>query len=371
VEIDKFCQRVLKKHWPEVPIVEDVNEVERIVAYAKHSNGSELQRLRELPKEYTQPANNNLRIDLITGGVPCQPSSYAGKRKGTEDDRWLWPAAIKVVDRIQPRWVLFENPTGFLTLNKGVEYEAVLAHLEAQGYWVESFIIPASATGAPHRRDRVWIVARHSKCDGRQSNSGTLGGRNRLLKNGEYETNSENGQRFRNEATRADSHAPDSNGLRPEGQCRGWEEGVAECDYGDAPDSSEPGLQELEHGPTSRQTLEPETGAGLDNRPERQDSHAPDSCCNRLESRASGNLDNHSNEPAQYYRGQGQTTQWEHHSGWESEHWYEAATRLCRVPNGVSRGVDRVNRLKALGNSVCVPVVAEILRAIKQAEEGE
>ena len=102
------------------------------------------------------------RIDILTAGFPCQPASVAGKRRGTEDDRWLWPESIRIIGVAQPTWIILENVRGLLTLEDGVVFESCLSDLEAAGYEVQTFVIPACAVNAPHRRDRVWIVG-HSK----------------------------------------------------------------------------------------------------------------------------------------------------------------------------------------------------------------
>ena len=133
VEIDDFCQKVLTKHWPDVPKYKDVKEVGR---------------------------DNLETVDLIAGGFPCQPASVAGKRKGTEDDRWLWPEMLRVIQELKPSWVFAENVTGLLSLHDGMVFEQVLSSLEAEGYeTMPPFIIPACAVDAPHRWDRVWIMA--------------------------------------------------------------------------------------------------------------------------------------------------------------------------------------------------------------------
>jgi len=128
VEIDKFCQKVLKKHWPDVPIYEDIKELD----------GTQFK-----------------SVDLITGGFPCQPFSVAGKRKGKEDDRYLWPEMFRVIQEIKPHWVISENVIGIINM----ELDKVLSDLESEGYETETFIIPACGVDAPHRRNRVWIVA--------------------------------------------------------------------------------------------------------------------------------------------------------------------------------------------------------------------
>lgn len=136
-EIDPFCQRVLHKHWPGVPIINDVREV----------------------------SGETVRgpVDLLTGGFPCQPYSVAGKRGGAADDRALWTEMRRVTEDVRPRWVLGENVAGFV----GMGLDDCLSDLEALGYAVWPVVIPACAVGAPHRRDRVWIVA-HASSERRQ-----------------------------------------------------------------------------------------------------------------------------------------------------------------------------------------------------------
>jgi DNA (cytosine-5)-methyltransferase 1 len=106
---------------------------------------------------------------ILTAGTPCQPASQAGRRNGTADDRWLWPHTFAVIRATQPRWCILENVGGLLTLEQGVVFKELLATLEDQGYSWECFVIPAVAVNAPHRRDRVWIVANSKIGDARQS----------------------------------------------------------------------------------------------------------------------------------------------------------------------------------------------------------
>ncbi len=111
-------------------------------------------------------------IDLITGGFPCQPFSTAGKRRGTEDDRHLWPEMFRIIREVHPRWIVGENVVGLLTWNKGMVLEGVLADLGSAGYEAWPFVIPACGQNAPHRRDRVWIIA-HSRSGDAGRTTGT------------------------------------------------------------------------------------------------------------------------------------------------------------------------------------------------------
>ena len=130
-EFAEFPRKILAKHWPHVPCFPDV---------------------RTLKGSDVGP------VDVICGGYPCQPFSTAGKRQGAEDDRHLWPEFSRLVDELRPTWVIGENVAGHISMG----LDDVLADLEAKGYACRTFVIPACAVGAPHRRDRVWTVA-HSE----------------------------------------------------------------------------------------------------------------------------------------------------------------------------------------------------------------
>jgi len=132
-EIEPFNQRVLKHYWPNSELHTDV---------------------KEFPS-----SNYTGRIDILTGGFPCQPYSTAGKRLGKEDDRHLWPFMLKIIREIAPTYVVGENVRGLVNWSDGLVFEEVCADLEAAGYDVQPFVLPAAGVGAPHRRDRVWFVA--------------------------------------------------------------------------------------------------------------------------------------------------------------------------------------------------------------------
>lgn len=128
-EIEEFPRKVLAKHWPNVLIFRDIKEL--------HAT------------DITEP------IDLICGGYPCQPFSQAGKRQGQADDRHLWPEMFRIIREIRPTWVIAENVAGHVSMG----LDSVLSDLESEGYQTTAFVIPACALNAPHRRDRVWVVA--------------------------------------------------------------------------------------------------------------------------------------------------------------------------------------------------------------------
>lgn len=136
-EWNEFGQKVLHHYWPDAEQFTDI----------KKSN-------------FTKYAN---RIDILTGGFPCQPYSSAGKRLGKEDDRHLWPEMLRAIREIQPRWVVGENVRGLTNWNGGVVFDEVQADLEAEGYEITPFLLPACAVNAPHRRDRIWFVAHSTR----------------------------------------------------------------------------------------------------------------------------------------------------------------------------------------------------------------
>ena len=167
-EIDKWAQKVLRKHWPDVPIMEDVKDVKRKnVADTMREGLPQWQRqAREIKQAGIRLESENRagsewpdRIDLLTGGFPCQPFSCAGKRLGNADDRALWGEMLGVIQDFQPRWVIAENVRGILSIQDGLVFEQVCIDLEDAGYEVQPFVIPAVACDAKHRRDRVWFVA--------------------------------------------------------------------------------------------------------------------------------------------------------------------------------------------------------------------
>ncbi|MBG9944661.1 DNA cytosine methyltransferase [Brevibacillus formosus] len=157
VERDPFCQKVLNKHWPHVPIIDDIRKVTKELLLRMGVIG------------------NGRTIDLIFGGYPCQGESGIGKRKGQEDERWLWPEMFRLIRELRPTWVLGENVDGHLTMG----YNEVITNLEIEDYGTRTFVLPAVSVGAPHERYRVFIVGNASSQSKSQTDTsvGPVGGK--------------------------------------------------------------------------------------------------------------------------------------------------------------------------------------------------
>ena len=142
-EKDEFCRQILAKHWPDVTIHQDIRSLDG-----------------------TQYKGT---VDIVCGGFPCQPYSVCGKHLGDKDDRHLWPEMLRVIKESNPTWVIGENVSGFVNM----ALDDVCTDLENESFKVESFIIPACAVDAPHKRDRCWIVA-YSNSNDRRNKSGSF-----------------------------------------------------------------------------------------------------------------------------------------------------------------------------------------------------
>ncbi len=146
VEIDRYCQQVLTKHWPNIRRWGDIHEF----------------------NDMLESGSITVTADLICGGFPCQPFSTAGNRKGTEDDRWLWPEFYRTVCAVRPGWVVIENVPGLLSIDSGRVFAGILKDLSEAGYDAEWCVLSAAQVGAPHLRKRLFIVA-YSNGNGREA----------------------------------------------------------------------------------------------------------------------------------------------------------------------------------------------------------
>lgn len=295
-ERDPFGQRVLKHHFPKSNLHEDITTFE-----ATQYRG---------------------RVDIITGGFPCQPFSAAGKRKGTQDDRHLWPEMLRVIREVSPTFVVGENVRGLLNWNgpngePNMVFNQVCLDLEAEGYQVAPLILPACGKNAPHRRDRIWFVA----------------------------------------------HAPNGKPREDRGASKGETREVRGDNKGTLPDGSS-GSRIVAH-----------TDRGL-HQPKRQEvcpgGNAPD----LSDSRPLAHTESVGREKALENRElEGERFgQRDEPSTWEA---FPLEPPLCRGDDGLSQRLDsitfpkwRAGSIKAYGNAIVPQVAYEIFRAIQETYEN-
>lgn len=197
VEIDPFCRQVLAHHFPNAKQFDDVREFQGF----------------------------NPVVDVLSGGFPCQPFSNAGERRGDADPRHLWPEMFRIVRNARPRWVVAENVRGLVDWSDGLVFESVCADLETEGFEVGAFIIPACGINAPHKRERIFVVA-HAPRNGNCRESGGVRGTQRRPDNGQPSQFVQRGE------IRPFAHA-NGGGTRPEaGGTRGEAEKVRGRDAG-------------------------------------------------------------------------------------------------------------------------------------------
>ena len=310
VEIDRFCQKVLEKHWPSVPIVEDINNVIEIKGIITSTDSRSRQQSL-----------------ILTAGFPCQPFSVAGRKRGTGDDRYLWPQTLAIIKSIRPSWVLLENVAGILNMvfpdskaqvasqapllsnqddgaggYTAADYDTIAGginrDLKQAGYETVWLVVPACAVGAPHRRDRVWIIAYAINCQHR----------------------GERGQAGEADGLQGVNRAALCSG-RISGTDKGNRGGITPDAFGSKNDTY--------------------------------------SCLSRLprseQSDSSKGKESRNKQPGGLY---GSDPDWR-------EDWHEVAARFCRMDARISH---RVDRLKGLGNAIVPQVAYEIIRNIQEAE---
>ena len=288
VEKDKFCQQVLKKNFKDIPIESEVRDVK----------------------------GDRYAADIVCGGFPCQPFSVAGKRKGTDDDRYLWDETIRIVRECKPRWFIGENVEGIINIQEGMVLRQVCDDLEKEGFEVQCVVIPASGIGAWHQRKRVWIIAQNpnnSRC------------KDRTKQHRRQQTQSK--ERI-NSSSRSDFISNSNN-------------------YGS---HRSKGNETIESSNQSKEWLFI-----------RDDQNVPNSNGKRLQ----GCKFQHHLEI-----GKQSSTNDGKNSSEEQQTWWQTQSDLCGVPNGVSYELDkdRTNRIKALGNSIVPLIARELGLAIIKAE---
>jgi len=310
-EIDQYCKLLLQKHWKGTKIYDDVKE---ITQEGFKADGIE-------------------SPDIITGGFPCQPFSVAGKQKGTSDNRHLWPEMFRIIKAFKPRFVIGENVRGIINIQDGVVFETVCTDLESEGYEVQPFIIPAAGVGAPHRRERIWIIA-------------SLENSRRTLQQG-TELRKEN----EDEVERKDAHQHQRSGS------------PSEFDVADT-------NTRLGNG----QKKEIQTGRNTSNTSSENvaDTNFNREKWNQSEDRNGSRTEQGSEDVANTDRTRLQRLGSEHELRNSKEEkqtrrigWWDVEPDVGRVAHGVS---GRVHRLRALGNSIIPQIAEEIGKAIINME---
>ena len=338
-EIDKYCTLLLQKHWKGIKIYEDVRKINK-------------EQFDTDGIEYP---------DIITGGFPCQPFSVAGKQKGTGDDRHLWPEMFRIIKTFKPKFVIGENVKGLINIQDGVVFETVCTDLESEGYEVQAFNIPAAGVGAPHRRERIWILATlgNSELNGSSTTKITRSiiETSNNNKKGENATREFEGtSKSRNSQDVANPNTRFSNGTNEEIFSRGQTSNISSTGGGDK--NVENSRCTLQQGTVFQGENENEIRKGNADQSQRSSSSPEHDVAN------SSSEQSHSNDNGQEQREISQQEQIElggRSSGtlWPSN--WEFEPNVGRVANGIP---GRVHRLKGLGNSIVPKIAEEIGKAI-------
>ena len=310
-DTEEWCRKILAKNFPNVPIATDVKEL---------ANDPE----RLVPDH-----------DILTAGYPCQPFSVAGKQKGSEDDRHIWPYILRIVAQKRPTWCVFENVYGHIALG----LDKVLFDLESEGYSTRTFIVPACGVNAPHRRDRLWIIAR---IVGDTKHNGSLATEIGRI-NEEDARRSQEGSEITEQSSGASRSGHDETLSRPND--------VAYTDGNDGRDGSSTKSQ----GRHSR--MEHRSGSQRQPIGEPKQTLA-DSVSKRLQGGAqSGNACSSREERNEQSSRRSKFT--------DGQNWL-FEPNVGRVAHGVPR---RVDRLKGLGNAIVPQIAMNIGLAIKEQED--
>ena len=377
VEKDKYCQKVLRKNFPNIPIEEDVKNVKG--------------------KRY--------EADVIVGGFPCQPMSVAGKRKGTDDDRYLWPEMFRLIREIKPEFVIGENVQGIINIQNGMVLRQVQDDLEGEGFEVQCFLIPASGIGAWHQRYRVWILG-HSNDNGllrevhkAENVSDTNNTRGGASKHGIEREGQKTNKRWEGQSqfkssrhdenvsnteiigTRESRNIDQEKGNQSSGstQSNGSSEDVSNTNSG-----MRRGWRTIEQSGENkvwRFYSEEEEQARVDIWSEtiRRDAVSGEDVSDTEHEGLQGGQRNDKREGRQILSS-------EQHDGdkvrsetgridgiQEQKTWWQIESDLCGVPNGISYELDkdRANRIKTLGNAIVPQIAREFGLAIKKVLADE
>ena len=363
-DIEKYCQHLLKQKWNGIKIYSDV---------------------REITKEKFK-ADGIESPEIITGGFPCQPFSVAGSRKGTDDNRHLWPEMFRIIKEFKPRWIIGENVRGIVSIQDGLVFETVCTDLESEGYEVQTFNIPAVGVGAPHKRERIWIVA-NSRCSirGKQSsrNSESIGSRTFKKTERSTDTSKITGSSERAE-TMADTESKrtgeNNERLRSrtsgisgrEGTTR-IQEDVANSNTGNVEAGCERQRRIREENTKERQSnnvtgssevmANTNTGYSKQSNQEVQTRGNPINISSKDVANTDGERQQEQCRPKSI---QEEGNELECSSSQSGGNFWDIEPDVGRVVNGLP---GRVHRLKGLGNAIVPQIAEEIGRAIMKAEQ--
>jgi len=343
-DIEKYPRQVLQKHWPHVKQYEDIKELnyERLKADGIDS------------------------IDIITGGYPCQPFSVAGRKKGEEDPRHLWPEYFRLVKELRPTWVIGENVSGHIKLG----LDTVISDLESEDYAVRPFSISASSIGANHQRERVWILA-HSRRS--QWPRAELRGEN------ENETREENANQFERSSSTSEFNVANTQSqwsgeiknIDKEKRNKGGSETQSYSSGGNVANTKSERLQrgQWNNQGEGREVLSSERQDGNEIRSETGRSNrvsTQENVSNPSSSRRETGISE------ERYREEGNTEESNNDSdrrrGWQRENNWAVEPDVGRVAHGIPK---RVDRLKSLGNSLVPQIPYYIGKTILEVMNGK
>ena len=342
-EWNPFGQKVLKHHFPNSISYNDITKTDFSIHRGK--------------------------IDILTGGFPCQPYSSAGKRLGKADERHLFPEMLRAIKEIKPRWVIGENVRGLVSWNGGMVFHEVCDDLEREGYEVQPFLIPAAGVNAPHQRQRIWFVAFNSKSQRNTSFKEFCKGQNdesiriRGIDEQQITTNSNSND----DESKKRGSDKEKKGIQREYREEygsSWEFGGT--NISDATNSSSIGFREHSEG-ERLQSKASRTQFRMDK------ENATDSECSRLEFW----------DKTRYIRGEEGKTQIEGsgitnefktngYDKWES---FPTQSPICGGDDGLPRELDNITfpkwrkeSIKAYGNAIVPQVAHQVFKTIQEFE---
>ena len=322
VEKDKFCQQVLKKNFKDIPIESEVRDVK----------------------------GERYAADIITGGFPCQPFSVAGKRRGTDDDRFLWNETIRIIRECKPRWFIGENVEGIINIQDGLVLRQVQDDLDKEGFQVQCLVIPASGIGAWHQRKRVWILA-YSEHNGSHRSKG-----NETI---ESSNQSKEWLFIRDDQDVSNTNTGFSVRENEEVQARGDTINNGSKDVSNT-------IGKLSDGCSSTTRVSTTELERLDS-DEKENRNEIRSKAERCSEQTISNT----NEQRTQVQIKGKHTSIEMSGSSSKKTWWQTQSDICRNVNGISYELDkdRTNRIKALGNSIVPLIARELGLAIMKAEQ--